>query len=147
THLGTGLLGVCYILDEPTIGLHPRDTARLLGALRTLRQRGNTLIVVEHDEAVIRAADYLVDMGPGAGRNGGRILACGTVEEVLRSPASVTAPYLRSVAQASRLWAVEPQAGRLGYEATQWLTIRGARQHNLKNIDVTFPLGRLVCVT
>jgi excinuclease ABC subunit A len=95
THLGTGLLGVCYILDEPTIGLHPRDTGRLLGALRALQGRGNTLVVVEHDESVIRAADYLVDMGPGAGRNGGRVLARGTVEEVLRSPESVTAPYLR----------------------------------------------------
>ncbi len=152
THLGTGLLGVCYILDEPTIGLHPRETGRLLRALRTLQERGSTLIVVEHDEAVIRAADYLVDMGPGAGRNGGRILARGTVEEVLRSPDSVTAPYLC----AGPGKAHGPRPVGLGAPPEEahgprpvglTLTIRGAREHNLKNIDVAFPLGRLVCVT
>src|SRR5262249_8037169 len=97
SHLGGGLLGVCYILDEPTIGLHPRDTDRLLDALRVLQERGNTLIVVEHDETVMRQADYLIDMGPGAGKNGGRVLASGTVAEVLASPASVTAPFLNGL--------------------------------------------------
>jgi excinuclease ABC subunit A len=141
THLGTGLLGVCYLLDEPTVGLHPRDTGRLLGALRGLQQRGNTVVVVEHDEAVIRSADYLVDMGPGAGRDGGNILATGTVAEVLRDPRSVTAPYLRPGART-------PEAARppLG-PPKEWLKVYGARHHNLKNIDAAFPLGRLVCVT
>src|SRR5207302_819361 len=96
THLGGGLLGVCYVLDEPTMGLHPRDTERLLGALRGLQARGNTVLVVEHDETVIRHADYLVDIGPGAGKDGGRLLAAGTVAEVLANPASITAPYLRT---------------------------------------------------
>jgi excinuclease ABC subunit A len=94
SHLGAGLLGVCYILDEPTVGLHPRDTGRLIGALRGLQERGNTVIVVEHDEAVMREADYLVDMGPGAGKQGGRVLAAGTVAEVSANPASVTGPWL-----------------------------------------------------
>jgi excinuclease ABC subunit A len=141
THLGTGLLGVCYILDEPTVGLHPRDTHRLLGALRGLQQRGNTVVVVEHDEAVIRAADYLVDMGPGAGRNGGFVLAAGTVEEVLQNSSSVTAPYLRPGARAAV--AGRPELG----PPREWITIHGARHHNLKGIEVAFPLGRLVCVT
>jgi excinuclease ABC subunit A len=141
THLGTGLLGVCYILDEPTVGLHPRDTGRLLGALRGLQQRGNTVVVVEHDEAVIRAADYLVDMGPGAGRDGGHILASGTVAQVLEAPRSVTAPYLRAGARPPD--ASRPPPG----PPKEWLKVYGARHHNLKNIDVAFPLGRLVCVT
>src|SRR5206468_1637731 len=94
THLGAGLLGVCYILDEPTVGLHPRDTGQLIGALRGLQERGNTVVVVEHDAAVMQQADYLIDMGPGAGKQGGRVLASGTVEEVLRNPNSVTAPWL-----------------------------------------------------
>jgi excinuclease ABC subunit A len=140
THLGAGLLGVCYILDEPTVGLHPRDTDRLLAALRGLQRRGNTVVVVEHDEAVIRAADYLVDIGPGAGKDGGRILARGTVEEVLRDPHSVTAPYLRP---GGREALSRPDLGPPG----EWLAIHGARHHNLKGIDVAFPLGRLVCVT
>ncbi len=139
THLGSGLLGVCYILDEPTVGLHPRDTARLLAALRELQQRGNTLIVVEHDEAVIRQADFLVDIGPGAGRQGGRLLAHGTVAEVLANPASVTATYLRD--QPSRTGSTEPRS------PSRWLAIHGARHHNLKNIDVRLPLGCLVCIT
>src|SRR5439155_5471492 len=88
------LLGVCYILDEPTVGLHPRDTGKLIGALRGLQERGNTVVVVEHDEAVMRQADYLIDMGPGPGKQGGRVLASGTVEEVLNNPQSVTAPWL-----------------------------------------------------
>lgn len=137
--LGGGLLGVCYILDEPTIGLHPRDTARLLAALRELQQRGNTLIVVEHDEAVIRAADYLVDMGPGAGRDGGCILAQGTVADVLAHPDSVTASFLRRPPNACGF--EQPLDKRLE------VVIRGARHHNLKNIDARFPLGALVCIT
>jgi excinuclease ABC subunit A len=138
-HLGGGLLGVCYILDEPTIGLHPRDTGRLLAALRELQQRGNTLIVVEHDETVIRDADYLIDMGPGAGPNGGRVMAHGTVADVIANPTSVTGPFLCSRASQNR--AIPRPA------AKQTLTIRGARHHNLKNVDVSIPLGRLVCIT
>ena len=137
THLGAGLLGVCYILDEPTVGLHPRDTDRLLAALRGLQKRGNTVIVVEHDAAVIRQADYVVDMGPGAGKQGGRVLAQGTVEEVLHNPESVTGPWLRGAA--CSLASAKPQAAHL--------EIVGARHHNLKNITVTLPLGQFTCVT
>jgi excinuclease ABC subunit A len=141
THLGGGLLGVCYVLDEPTMGLHPRDTDRLLRALRDLQQRGNTVLVVEHDETVIRAADYLVDIGPGAGKSGGRLLAAGSLDDVLASPASVTAPFLRHERRESTLAAspVTPPA--------HWLTVKGARHHNLKNIDVAFPLGQWTCLT
>jgi excinuclease ABC subunit A len=142
THLGGGLLGVCYILDEPTIGLHPRDTGRLLAALRQLQRRGNTLIVVEHDETVIRDADYLIDIGPGAGPNGGRVLAHGSVADVIANPASVTAPFLKNTFSGS-----SQNRAALRTAAQQALTIRGARHHNLKNIDVRIPLGRLVCIT
>jgi excinuclease ABC subunit A len=138
THLGTGLLGVCYILDEPTVGLHPRDTDRLITALRGLQQRGNTVIVVEHDAAVIRHADYLVDMGPGAGKQGGQVLAAGTVAEVMHNPQSVTAPWLAMRAQA-RPAGARPDAGRI--------EIVGARHHNLKNVSVTMPLGQFICVS
>jgi excinuclease ABC subunit A len=143
THLGGGLLGVCYILDEPTIGLHPRDTARLIGALGGLKERGNTVVVVEHDAGVMRAADFLVDMGPGAGQSGGRILAQGTLAEVLASPLSVTAPYLR---QPQAL--VTPRAaGKTEVGPGQAITIYGARHHNLKELTVAIPLGKLVCLT
>ena len=145
SHLGGGLLGVCYILDEPTIGLHPRDTGRLLDALRVLQERGNTLIVVEHDETVMRQADYLIDMGPGAGKNGGRVLASGTFAEVLANRASVTAPYLKG--EWERKSAGAWSALRAPALPRSTLVIRGARHHNLKNIDVAIPLGRLVCVT
>jgi excinuclease ABC subunit A len=144
THLGAGLLGVCYILDEPTVGLHPRDTGRLLAALRGLQQRGNTLLVVEHDEEVIRQADYLVDVGPGAGRHGGRLVAHGTVDEVLRHPDSLTARYLREGPAGGRH---RSGLDRQQVLARKALTVRGARHHNLKGIDVAFPLGCLVCVT
>jgi excinuclease ABC subunit A len=151
THLGSGLFGVCYILDEPTIGLHPRDTARLVGALQGLRERGNTVIVVEHDETVIRQADYLVDIGPGAGKQGGRVLACGLVEEVLGNPKSVTGRWLAEANRQRRLsqrnvndTGVSPRADAAG---SPRIEIVGARHHNLKNIDATIPLGRLVCVT
>ena len=153
THLGGHLLGVCYILDEPTIGLHPRDTQRLLTALRGLQRRGNTLIIVEHDEEVMRQADYLVDMGPGAGRLGGRLLACGTVAEVLANPDSVTAPYLGGAKGEERRTKGEERMECLPLPHPciaahpSSLTIRGARHNNLKNITVTMPLGRLVCVT
>jgi excinuclease ABC subunit A len=142
THLGGGLLGVCYVLDEPTLGLHPRDTDRLLAALRELQQRGNTVLVVEHDEAVMRQADYLVDIGPGAGKNGGRLLASGSVTEVLRNPDSVTAPYLRGEHSPACGLAksANPRAGSV-------VTIYGARHHNLRNIDVSIPLGRWTCLS
>jgi excinuclease ABC subunit A len=126
THLGAGLLGVCYVLDEPTVGLHPRDTDRLIAALRGLQQRGNTVIVVEHDEAVIRQADWLIDMGPGAGKQGGRVLFSGrpSRKRERRPP--------ETVAHAS------------GSDVVQ---VIGARHHNLKNIAVAIPVGRFVCVT
>src|SRR5262245_9017791 len=142
THLGGGLLGVCYILDEPTIGLHPRDTGRLIAALRGLQHRGNTVIVVEHDEAVMRQADYLVDMGPGAGRAGGRVLAAGAVADVLANPSSGTATFLDG-----RGGPLTTPRERDTQPASAQLRIVGARHHNLKNIDVAFPLGKLVCVT
>jgi excinuclease ABC subunit A len=140
THLGGGLLGVCYVLDEPTMGLHPRDTGRLIAALRRLQERGNTVLVVEHDESVIRQADYLVDIGPGAGKDGGRLLAAGTLAEVLANPASVTAPYLRG--DRGPMVCDAASGG-----AADWLSVRGARHHNLQNIDVAFPLGRWTCLT
>jgi excinuclease ABC subunit A len=142
THLGGGLLGVCYVLDEPTMGLHPRDTDRLVRALRGLQERGNTVIVVEHDETVMRQADYLVDIGPGAGKQGGRLLAAGTWAEVLGNPASVTASYLRH--EKAEIPATEMVAAT---PPTAWLTVKGARHHNLKNIDVAIPLARWTCLT
>jgi excinuclease ABC subunit A len=141
THLGAGLLGVCYILDEPTVGLHPRDTDRLMVALRELQERGNTVIVVEHDAAVIRQADYLVDMGPGAGKAGGRILARGTLDEVVHNPQSVTGPWLNCGLRIS-------DRGLKGDHSPQAaIVIVGARHNNLKNVTVSLPLGKLVCVT
>jgi excinuclease ABC subunit A len=142
THLGGGLLGVCYILDEPTMGLHPRDTHKLLDALRGLQKNGNTVIVVEHDEAVIRAADWLIDIGPGAGRHGGRLLACGLVAEVLANPASVTARAL-SEPEALATDVAEAVANASGSD----ITIHAARHHNLKNITVAFPIGRWTALT
>ncbi|MBI3411468.1 MAG: excinuclease ABC subunit UvrA [Planctomycetes bacterium] len=154
THLGGGLLGVCYILDEPTIGLHPRDTERLIAALRGLQERGNTVIAVEHDESVMRKADYLVDMGPGAGRNGGRVLASGTVDEVVNDPASVTGPYLKHHRRLEDSPAgladdaPSPLASLRACAGTPHaITIINACHHNLKNLTVRIPLGRLVCLT
>ncbi|MFF7795285.1 excinuclease ABC subunit UvrA [Streptomyces sp. NPDC007991] len=137
--LGSGLTGVLYVLDEPTIGLHPSDTARLIGVLRRLRDLGNTVLVVEHDLDVLRAADHVVDVGPGAGRDGGRIVAAGTPQEVARAESSVTGAYLsgRLPAPASR--------GR--GDSASALVIRGARAHNLKDVTVRIPLNRLVTVT
>ncbi|MEI7687012.1 MAG: ABC-ATPase UvrA [Planctomycetota bacterium] len=141
TRLGGGLRGVCFILDEPTLGLHPRDTLRLLAALRALQEKGNSLLVVEHDETVMRHADYLVDLGPGAGPLGGHILAAGTVDEVLHDPQSVTAAFLRGD--------IAPPQTRIAapLDPAKALIVRAARHHNLKNIDVVIPLGRLVAVT
>ncbi|GAB2876354.1 excinuclease ABC subunit UvrA [Streptomyces deserti] len=137
--LGSGLTGVLYVLDEPTIGLHPSDTARLIAVLRRLRDLGNTVLVIEHDLDVLRAADHVVDVGPGAGRDGGRIVAAGTPQEVARTEASVTGAYLsgRLPAPGSR--------GRGNSDAA--LVIRGARAHNLKDLTVRIPLGRLVTLT
>ncbi len=144
TCLGGKLFGVCYVLDEPTLGLHSRDTERLLRSLRKLRDQGNTLIVVEHDEAVIRAADFLVDIGPGAGRYGGQLLAAGAVGEVLANPRSVTGKALLTSAAPAE----EPRNSLSDPTAFQAsLRIRNAREHNLKNLDVTIPLGRFVCFT
>lgn len=140
TCLGGGLLGVCYILDEPTIGLHPRDTRRLIRALRRLQERGNTLLVVEHDEEVLRQADWLVDLGPGAGPEGGRVLAQGTVAEVLEDPASVTGRFL------GERKTIAPSTDRVSPDGPH-LRLRGVRHHNLRDLDVDIPLGRLVCLT
>ena len=141
TQVGSGLVGVLYILDEPSIGLHPRDNNKLLNTLERLRNLGNTLVVVEHDEATMRRADYLVDLGPGAGKHGGRIVACGSVEQVLRTPESLTAQYLNG----ARMVPLPPR--RRPYRNRPTLLIRGAKEHNLKNIDVTIPLGVLIGVT
>ncbi|MDD6682551.1 MAG: excinuclease ABC subunit UvrA [Clostridiales bacterium] len=139
TQIGSGLMGVLYILDEPSIGLHQRDNARLLKTLRHLQELGNTLIVVEHDEETLRSADFLVDIGPGAGEHGGHIVAQGTVADVMACPESITGQYLSGK---KSIPVPEKRRQPLG-----WLTIRGAREHNLKNIDVNFPLGLFCCVT
>ena len=139
TQIGSGLVGVAYILDEPSIGLHQRDNDKLLGALMNLRDLGNTLIVVEHDEDTMRAADYIVDIGPGAGSHGGQVVACGTAEEIMQTPDSVTGAYL-----SGRIQILVPKERR---KPTGFLTIKGARENNLKNIDVDIPLGVMTCIT
>ena len=139
TQIGSGLVGVAYILDEPSIGLHQRDNDKLLGALMNLRDLGNTLIVVEHDEDTMRAADYIVDIGPGAGSHGGEVIACGTVDDIIACEASVTGDYL-----GGRKHIPVPATRRT---PTGFLTIKGARENNLKNIDVQVPLGVLTCIT
>ncbi|MFN0068611.1 MAG: excinuclease ABC subunit UvrA [Limisphaerales bacterium] len=142
TQIGAGLVGVLYILDEPSIGLHQRDNDRLLATLRRLRDLGNSVIVVEHDEDTIRAADYVVDLGPGAGAQGGQVVAAGTLPEVLGNPRSLTARYLRGdLAIHVPRRRVTPAASR------GWLEILGARENNLKDIHVRIPLGALTCVT
>ncbi len=140
TGLGSGLVGVCYILDEPSTGLHPRDTARLIEALRALQQQGNTVLVVEHDESIIRAADLVLDLGPGAGADGGQIVAFGTPAEVAARPDSPTGRFLSSAAP------LQPRPRRTRDPRRQ-LVLEGARLHNLKKLTVHFPLGMLVCVT
>lgn len=139
TQIGSGLVGVCYILDEPSIGLHQRDNDKLLATLKNLRDLGNTLIVVEHDEDTMRAADYIVDVGPGAGSHGGQIVACGTVEDIMNTPESITGQYLSG--------AVKIPIPEKRRKPAGWLKVRGAAENNLKNIDVKFPLGVFTCVT
>ncbi|MBO44693.1 MAG: excinuclease ABC subunit A [Rhodospirillaceae bacterium] len=141
SQIGSGLMGVLYVLDEPSIGLHPRDNSRLLETLQHLRDLGNTVIVVEHDEEAMRAADYLVDLGPGAGRHGGHLVAFGTPEEVMKAPESLTGQYLTGFRQI-----VVPQERRNAKTAPK-LRIEGATTNNLKNISVDFPLGTFTCVT
>ncbi|MFQ5679783.1 MAG: excinuclease ABC subunit UvrA, partial [Gemmatimonadota bacterium] len=141
TQIGSRLVGVLYVLDEPSVGLHPRDNARLLETLATLRDLGNTVLVVEHDEQTIRAADHVVDLGPGPGRRGGHVLVSGTLQDLLRNPESLTAAYLRG----ERGIPVPGRRRRPGERGE--LVVRGARQHNLKEIDVPVPLGLFICVT
>jgi excinuclease ABC subunit A len=141
TQIGSRLVGVLYILDEPSIGLHQRDNERLLETLRQLRDLGNTVLVVEHDRDTILAADYVVDLGPGAGRHGGLVVASGTLDEVLASPDSLTAAYLRGERE------IPVPLARRAQDPDAILTIRGARQHNLRGIDVHIPLGNFVSVT
>jgi excinuclease ABC subunit A len=139
TQIGSGLTGVLYVLDEPSIGLHPRDNTRLLATLKRLRDLGNTLVVVEHDEETIRSADWIVDLGPGAGIHGGHVVAQGTLQDILAEPKSLTGAYLSG--------RVTPRERPPLREPSGHLLIKGARQFNLKNIDVDIPLGLLVCVT
>ena len=141
SQIGSGLMGVLYVLDEPSIGLHSRDNARLLETLRRLRDLGNTVVVVEHDEEAIRTADYLVDLGPGAGVHGGHIIARGTPEEVMAAPESLTGQYLTQMRQIPL-----PEKRRKGH-ARQALKIKGAKANNLKDVDVDIPLGTFTCVT
>lgn len=140
TQIGSGLMGVLYVLDEPSIGLHQRDNDRLLNTLKHLRDLGNTVIVVEHDEETIRTADYLLDIGPGAGIHGGHIVAAGTPQDVEKEPGSVTGQYLRGEKTVAT-----PNKRRKGNGNT--ITIKGAREHNLQNVDVTIPLGQMVVVS
>ncbi len=139
TQIGSGLVGVAYILDEPSIGLHQKDNDKLLASLKGLRDLGNTLIVVEHDADTMKAADYLVDIGPRAGKDGGEVIAAGTPEEIMANPNSITGQYL-----SGKLCIPVPKERR---EPKGWLTIKGAREHNLKNIDVDIPLGIMTVVT
>jgi excinuclease ABC subunit A len=143
TQIGAGLVGVLYVLDEPSIGLHQRDNRRLIETLTRLRDLGNTLIVVEHDEETIRSADWVVDIGPGAGEHGGQIVVSGSVEDLLKSPDSLTGAYLSRRTTIATPTAKERRPRTKGRE----LTVTGAREHNLRGIDVTFPLGCFVAVT
>jgi excinuclease ABC subunit A len=140
TQIGSGLMGVLYICDEPTVGLHPVDGSRLIETLKRLRDLGNTLLIVEHDEAMMRAADHIIDMGPGAGEKGGWVVACGTIEDIMACPQSLTGQYLSGVKEIP-----VPKKRRSG--SGKFITIKGARQNNLRNIDVQIPLGVFVCVT
>ncbi|MCI6378105.1 MAG: excinuclease ABC subunit UvrA [Clostridiales bacterium] len=139
TQIGSSLMGVLYILDEPSIGLHQRDNAKLLATLKRLRDLGNTLIVVEHDEDTMYAADYIVDVGPGAGIHGGRVIAEGTIDEILKNPDSITGQYLNG----ARFIPVPAKRRK----PSGWLVVKGAQENNLKNIDVKIPLGVFCCVT
>ena len=139
TQIGSGLVGVAYILDEPSIGLHQRDNDRLLGSLMKLRDLGNSLIVVEHDEDTMRAADCIVDIGPGAGEHGGQLVAMGTAEDLMKNEDSITGAYL-----SGKLKIPVPLERR---KPTGFLTVKGAAENNLKNIDVKIPLGIMTCIT
>jgi excinuclease ABC subunit A len=139
TQIGSGLVGVAYILDEPSIGLHQRDNGKLLGTLKHLRDLGNSVIVVEHDEETMRAADQIIDIGPGAGEHGGELVGQGTVEDIIKSKRSVTGKYL-----SGELKIDVPKTRR---KPKDWMVVRGAQEHNLKNIDVRIPLGVFTCVT
>ena len=139
TQIGSGLVGVAYILDEPSIGLHQRDNDKLLATLKHLRDLGNTLIVVEHDEDTMMEADYIVDIGPGAGEHGGEVVAVGNAKEIMKNENSITGAYL-----SGRIKIPVPQERR---QPKGWLKVVGARENNLKNIDVSFPLGVMTCVT
>lgn len=139
TQIGSGLVGVCYILDEPSIGLHQRDNDKLLAALRNLQELGNTLLVVEHDEDTMLAADHIIDIGPGAGEHGGEVIAQGTAQEIMQVPESVTGQYL-----SGKIQIPVPESRR---KPAGWLTVKGAAENNLKNVDVKFPLGVFTCVT
>jgi len=141
TQVGSGLVGVLYVLDEPSIGLHQRDNQKLLSTLKSLRDLGNTLIVVEHDAPTILAADYVVDLGPGAGRHGGEVIFSGTKQELLKSKDSLTAKYLRGDLS------IRVPTDRRPWRRSKYIEIKGASEHNLKNIDLRFPLGTLICVT
>jgi excinuclease ABC subunit A len=140
TQIGSGLMGVLYICDEPTVGLHPVDGSRLIETLKRLRDIGNTLLIVEHDEAMMRAADHIIDMGPGAGEKGGWVVASGVMEDIMACPQSVTGQYLSGAKEIH-----VPKKRRSG--SGRFITIKGARQNNLRNIDVKIPLGMFVCVT
>ena len=139
TQIGSGLVGVAYILDEPSIGLHQRDNDKLLNALKNLKDLGNSLIVVEHDEDTMRAADFIVDIGPGAGSHGGEVVATGNAEEIMKNPNSITGAYL-----SGKIKIPVPEVRR---KPTGFLTIKGARENNLRNIDVDIPLGVMTCIT
>ena len=139
TQIGSGLVGVCYILDEPSIGLHQRDNGKLLNTLKSLRDLGNTLIVVEHDEDTMLEADYVVDIGPGAGSHGGEVVACGTAQEIMKASGSVTGQYLSGEKR------IPIPAKRR--KPSGWIKVIGAQENNLKKIDVEFPLGVMTCVT
>jgi excinuclease ABC subunit A len=141
TQIGSRLVGVLYILDEPSIGLHQRDNGRLLGTLKQLRDLGNTVIVVEHDEETIREADYLIDLGPGAGKHGGEVIAAGSVQDVIDTPASITGAYLRGTRS------IQVPVQRRQRDASRVLSVQGAREHNLKDVTAEFPLGCFVAVT
>ena len=140
TQIGSGLMGVLYICDEPTIGLHPADVFRLIETMKRLRDLGNTIIIVEHDEAMMRASDYIVDMGPGAGENGGLVVAYGSLQDIMNHATSITGQYL-----SKRKIIPQPSSRRAG--SGKSLLIKGARENNLKNIDVTIPLGKFVCIS
>ncbi len=140
TQIGSGLMGVLYICDEPTIGLHPADIFRLIETMKRLRDLGNTILIVEHDEAMMRAADHIVDMGPGAGEHGGRVVASGSLQDIMNCHRSITGQYLNKTKQIPL-----PQGRRSG--SGKELLIKGARENNLKNIDVSIPLGKFVCIS